>query len=67
MIFIDRIIRYVMKDYMLPIRCYANKRELFCKSQKCDCKIYCKKPPNGAIPAYQLPKSNDVMFKYTKR
>lgn len=67
MIFIDRIIRYVMKDYMLPIRCYANKRDLFCKSQKCDCKIYCKKPPNEAIPAYQLPKSNDSVLKYTKR
>jgi len=70
MIFIDRILRYVMKDYLLPIRCYANKKDLFCTRQKCDCKIYCKKPPNGGIPAYQeilRPKSDNIVFKYKKK
>ena len=66
MIFIDRIIRYMMKDYMLPILCYANKKDFLCPHQKCDFRIYCKKPPNGSVPAYQLPKSNNNVFKYMK-
>lgn len=53
MIFIDRLIRYSRKDIYLPLRCYAKKKELFCKKQKCDCKIFCKKPPNGSTPVLQ--------------
>jgi hypothetical protein len=70
MILIDRILRHIMKDHLLPRYCYANKKDFFCKSQKCDCKIWCKKPPNGGIPAYQeiiTPKSDNIVFKYTKK
>ena len=68
MIFIDRVIRNIMKDHLLPRYCYANKKDFFCKFQKCDCKVWCKKPPDGAIPAYQeVPKSNKIVFKYTKK
>ena len=70
MIFIDRILRHIMKDHLLPRYCYATKKDFFCKSQKCDCKIWCKKPPNGGIPAYQeiiTPKSDNIVFKYTKK
>lgn len=64
MIFIDRILRHIMKDHLLPRYCYAKKVDFFCKTQHCDCKIWCKKPPNGGIPAYQevyLPKSNKIL------
>ena len=52
MIFIDRIVRYFAKDINLPSRCYANKQQLLNRRDCCDCKIYCKKPPKGSVPAY---------------
>lgn len=54
MIFIDRLMRYVSKDMYLPMRCYANKRELFNKGEYCKCKNFCKYPPNKGTPATEL-------------
>ena len=55
MILIDQIIRYYLsKDIMLPTRCYATKKQLVCIKDCCDCKIFCKKPPKGSVPAYLL-------------
>ena len=65
MIFIDRLVRYFAKDINLPLRCYANKRQLLNRRDCCDCKIYCKKPPNGGTPALQeitILKYNDSIF-----
>ena len=53
MIIVDQIIRYLSKDIMLPSRCYATKRDLICIKSRCDCKIFCKKPPPGSVPAFQ--------------
>lgn len=53
MIFIDRIVRYFAKDINLPSRCYANKQQLLNRRDCCDCKIYCRKPPNGGTPVLQ--------------
>ena len=53
MIFIDRLVRYYAKDINLPLRCYANKRQLLNRRDCCNCKIYCKKPPNGGTPVLQ--------------
>jgi len=53
MILIDQIVRYLSKDIMLPTRCYATKKQLVCVRDCCDCKIFCKKPPKGSVPAYQ--------------
>lgn len=53
MILVDQIIRYLSKDIMLPSRCYATKRDLVCIKSRCDCKIFCKKPPPGSVPAFQ--------------
>lgn len=53
MILIDRLVRYFAKDINLPLRCYANKRQLLNRRDCCNCKIYCKKPPNGGTPALQ--------------
>lgn len=52
MILTDRIIRYLSKDIMLPTRCYATKKQLVSVKECCDCKIFCKKPPKGSVPAY---------------
>jgi hypothetical protein len=65
MIFIDRLVRYFAKDIYLPLRCYANKRQLLNRRDCCNCKIYCKKPPNGGTPALQeitILKYNDSIF-----
>ncbi len=48
MIFIDRLLRHLAKDIMLPLRCYAKQFEPKCR---CDCKLFCKKPPDGGVPA----------------
>ena len=55
MILIDRIIRYFSKDIMLPTNCNATNKELLCPKKRCDCKIYCKKPPKGSLPVYVKP------------
>ena len=52
MILTDQIIRYLSKDVMLPTRCYATKKQLVSVKDCCDCKIFCKKPPKGSVPAY---------------
>jgi hypothetical protein len=44
----------VSKDMYLPMRCYANKRELFNKGEHCKCKNFCKYPPNKGTPATEL-------------
>ncbi len=51
MILLDQIIRYISKDIMLPTRCYATKKQFVCIKDCCECKIFCKKPPKGSIPA----------------
>lgn len=53
MILVDQIFRYLSRDIMLPSRCYATKRDLLRKKSCCDCKIFCKKPPPGSVPAFQ--------------
>ena len=58
MILVDQILRYLSKDIMLPSKCYAKKRELVCRKDCCDCKIFCKKPPPGSTPAVVLLKNN---------
>ena len=57
MILIDQIVRYMSKDIMLPSRCHATKKELVCIKSCCDCKIFCKKPPKGSLPAVALLKN----------
>ena len=52
MILIDRIVRYFSKDIMLPTNCNANKKELLCPKKRCDCKIYCKRPPKNPKPVW---------------
>jgi len=51
MIFIDRILRYFSKDIMLPIRCYANKQQMFDPIHRCDCRMFCNKM-SGGKPVY---------------
>ena len=58
MILTDQIIRYLSKDVMLPTRCYATKKQLVSVRDCCDCKIFCKKPPKGSVPAYAFKTSN---------
>jgi hypothetical protein len=53
MILIDRLVRYFAKDINLPMRCYANKRQLLKRGDCCNCKLFCKKPPNGGTPVLQ--------------
>ena len=50
MILIDRILRYFSKDIMLPTNCNATNKELLCPKKRCDCKIYCKRPPKNPKP-----------------
>lgn len=52
MILTDQILRYLSKDIMLPKRCHATKKQLVSVKECCDCKIFCKKPPKGSVPAY---------------
>ena len=52
MILIDRIIRILKKDIYLPMRCYANKRQLMNPRDCCNCKNFCRKPPSGGTPVY---------------
>ena len=52
MILTDQIIRYLSKDIMLPKRCHATKKQRVSVKECCDCKIFCKKPPKGSVPAY---------------
>jgi len=41
MILIDRIIRYIRNDIMLPDKCYSrNKLKM---NERCECKIFCRK------------------------
>jgi len=41
MIIIDRIIRYIKQDIMLPDKCYSrNKLRM---KERCNCKIFCRK------------------------
>ena len=54
MILIDQIVRYLSKDIMLPTRCYATKKQLVSVKDCCECKIFCKKPPKGSVPAVVL-------------
>ena len=45
MIIIDRIIRYIKQDIMLPKRCYSqNKMKL---KEECKCEIFCRKNSGG--------------------
>ena len=49
---------------MLPIRCYASKKQLYSPKCNCDCKLFCKKLPGGT-PAYQtvtLPSSSKKYY-----
>ena len=41
--------RAVRKDSYVPISCYAHKYHIP-KNDKCDCKIWCKYPPDGGTP-----------------
>ena len=43
----DRILRYFNKDIMLPIRCYASKKQMFDLKHRCDCRMFCKKTSGG--------------------
>lgn len=52
MILIDRIIRLLKNDIHLPMRCFANKRQLTNPRDCCTCKNFCRKPPNGGTPVY---------------
>ena len=52
MILLDRIVRFIKKDIYLPLKCYANKRQLTNPRDHCSCKIYCRKFPSGGIPVY---------------
>ena len=44
--------RYFARDMFLPLRCYAKRTDLMNPKCTCDCKIFCKKPPDGGTPAY---------------
>ena len=52
MILIDRIVRILKKYIYLPMKCYANKRQLTNPRDCCKCKNFCKKPPSGGDPVY---------------
>ena len=52
MILIDRIVRFLKKDIYLPMRCYANKRQIANPRDHCRCKNFCRKPPSGGSPVY---------------
>ena len=52
MILLDRIVRFLKKDIYLPIKCYANKRQLTNPRDGCTRKTFCRKPPSGGIPVY---------------
>ena len=60
MILIDQIVRYLSKDIMLPTRCYATKKQLVSTRDCCECKIFCKKPPKGSIPAVVVVKTKST-------
>lgn len=52
MILIDRIIRLLKNDIHLPLRCFANQKQLINPKDWCTCKNFCRKPPNGGTPVY---------------
>jgi hypothetical protein len=67
MILIDRIVRILKKDIYLPVKCYANKRQLTNPRDCCKCKNFCKKPPSGGDPVYlEIPPKYERKYNYTK-
>jgi hypothetical protein len=67
MILIDRIIRILKKDIYLPMKCYANKRQLTNPRDCCKCKNFCRKPPSGGDPVYvKIAPKYGREYNYTK-
>ncbi len=67
MILIDRIVRILKKDIYLPMKCYANKRQLTNPRDCCNCKNFCRKPPSGGDPVYlEIPPKYGRKYNYTK-
>jgi hypothetical protein len=67
MILIDRIIRFLKKDVYLPLKCYANKRQLTNPRDRCTCKNFCRKPPSGGIPVYlEIPPKYETKYRYQR-
>lgn len=67
MIFIDRIFRYFSKDIHLPLRCYANKKQMFNPKYKCDCRLFCNKISGGKPILLTVPRNIQVGQKYYYR
>lgn len=67
MILIDRIVRFLKKDIYLPMKCYANKRQLTNPRDGCTCKNFCRKPPSGGSPVYvKIEPKYGQKYNYTK-
>jgi hypothetical protein len=67
MILIDRIVRFLKKDIYLPMKCYANKRQLTNPRDCCKCKNFCRKPPSGGSPVYvKIDPKYERKYNYTK-
>lgn len=65
MILIDRIIRILKKDIYLPMKCYANKKQIVNPGDNCACKNFCKKPPSGGTPVYlEIKPKYDTKYRY---
>lgn len=58
---VTRFIRYIKKDFYLPKKCNAKINS----DTVCDCKIWCKYPPDGGKLAY-IYTSNKSFQKYNK-
>lgn len=43
-LFLTRLLR---KDIYKPSKCYAHMYQISNPNAQCDCKIWCKYPPNG--------------------
>ena len=45
----SKLVRIYNKDHTIPKRCFAMNHFPECLTQICDCKVFCKFPPNGNI------------------
>ena len=45
-ILFSRFLRNLVKDVNVPINCYATTQNVI-KGDRCDCKLWCKYPPNN--------------------
>lgn len=51
MILVDRIMRYLMGDVQLPMRCRASVKKMVDPCGTCTCKVFCRNM-DGGEPVY---------------